>query len=239
VKAKQTISIFYDGKRGGTEEIPIAWLRAPSQKRVEHGYGDEEQGIAFCDTLTERNQITLDYTPYISESKKFNFYLGKLTMEFFFVDDDVQNGDVKITSSIWQDQEGQEYPVTTDTDFDSTPEHAEALENNQRLVTHMKRERDPRLKKSKIESARRANKLYCELCALGEKSKYQFDGFLFEDILEVHHNKPLSERQGPTITTLEDLVILCPNCHRTIHRSKDGKGQILSVKEFKALYPQS
>ena len=42
--------------------------------------------------------------------------------------------------------------------------------------------------------------------------------FTFEkQIVHVHHLDPLSERQSPKKTTLDDLVTLCPNCHYVAH----------------------
>jgi hypothetical protein len=42
--------------------------------------------------------------------------------------------------------------------------------------------------------------------------------FTFQkQIVHVHHLNPLSERQLPKETTLEDLVTLCPNCHHLAH----------------------
>jgi predicted HNH restriction endonuclease len=40
--------------------------------------------------------------------------------------------------------------------------------------------------------------------------------------VEVHHLRPLatSDRRG-TKTTVDDLLVVCPNCHRALHRSKD------------------
>jgi 5-methylcytosine-specific restriction protein A len=34
-------------------------------------------------------------------------------------------------------------------------------------------------------------------------------------VVEVHHIAPLAD--GTRTTQLQDLVTLCPNCHRTVH----------------------
>ncbi len=36
-------------------------------------------------------------------------------------------------------------------------------------------------------------------------------------VLQVHHRKQLSAREGPSITKVSDLVIVCANCHLLIH----------------------
>ena len=38
-----------------------------------------------------------------------------------------------------------------------------------------------------------------------------------EGVFEIHHRKPLSELSETTLTSLEDLAVLCPSCHRLIH----------------------
>jgi 5-methylcytosine-specific restriction protein A len=58
--------------------------------------------------------------------------------------------------------------------------------------------------------------------AYGERGK----GFI-----EIHHTKPLSEVDEEIFINPEtDLVPVCSNCHRMIHRRKDD---ILSVEEIK------
>lgn len=50
---------------------------------------------------------------------------------------------------------------------------------------------------------------------------------------EVHHVKPLSTLEEATeINPKEDLVPVCSNCHRMIHRKKDD---VLSVEELKGI----
>ena len=56
-------------------------------------------------------------------------------------------------------------------------------------------------------------------------------GELGEGFIEVHHTKPLySLEEEIIINPKEDLVCLCSNCHRMIHRKRD---KILSVDELK------
>jgi hypothetical protein len=83
------------------------------------------------------------------------------------------------------------------------------------LRQHLVRERDRGLRKRKIDSVRKAGKpVECEVCAFNFGIVY---GALGRDYCEVHHRTPLHE-SGQTTTKLEDLAILCANCHRMIHR---------------------
>ncbi|MDN5896921.1 MAG: HNH endonuclease, partial [Nocardioides sp.] len=56
----------------------------------------------------------------------------------------------------------------------------------------------------------------CEVCAFDFGATY---GALGEGYVEVHHRLPL-HASGPVKTRLEDLALLCSNCHRMIHRAR-------------------
>jgi 5-methylcytosine-specific restriction protein A len=60
--------------------------------------------------------------------------------------------------------------------------------------------------------------LSCEVCGFTTLSEY---GPAVRDIIEAHHLMPLS-LSGETTTRLEDLALLCPNCHREAHASPDS-----------------
>ena len=83
------------------------------------------------------------------------------------------------------------------------------------LRQHLVRERDRGLRKRKVDSVRRAGEpLECEVCGFDFGLVYGDHG---RDYCEVHHRTPLHE-SGQTKTKLQDLAILCANCHRMIHR---------------------
>ncbi|WP_323178809.1 MULTISPECIES: HNH endonuclease [unclassified Streptomyces] len=82
------------------------------------------------------------------------------------------------------------------------------------------RERDPKLRKLKIQQVRRLGQaLRCEVCDFDFAHVY---GRLGEDYIEVHHVTPL-HISGPQETGLSDLACLCANCHRMCHRSSPGE----------------
>jgi len=81
---------------------------------------------------------------------------------------------------------------------------------------HLTRERDSRvvvLAKSRARS--RDGRLACEACGFDFVDTYGEQG---EGFIEAHHTAPLSELSEATMTTVEDLALLCANCHRMIHR---------------------
>ncbi|WP_421175170.1 HNH endonuclease [Aeromonas enteropelogenes] len=73
------------------------------------------------------------------------------------------------------------------------------------------------------------NKLECEVCDADFHAIYGEHG---KGFAECHHVNPLAFRDGEEETKLEDLIILCANCHRMIHRKK----QWLTVDELKGIY---
>ena len=47
--------------------------------------------------------------------------------------------------------------------------------------------------------------------------------------MECHHKIPLYEIEGESITTIDDLALVCANCHRMLHRELDT----LSIDELR------
>lgn len=97
-------------------------------------------------------------------------------------------------------------------------------EGKLRLVTHFARERVWAIVKRKKEIAIQNDLLFCEVCS------FSFIDTFGIDFIECHHKTPLSE-SGITVTTLDDLVLVCANCHRMLHKKFDGN--FLTIKELK------
>ena len=86
-----------------------------------------------------------------------------------------------------------------------------ATEGRRRLVLHLQRERNQNVVRNK---KKQAASLDCEVCGFSFNQVY---GSAASDYCEVHHLRPLSEVEDTTQTRIEDLAILCANCHRVIH----------------------
>jgi 5-methylcytosine-specific restriction enzyme A len=70
----------------------------------------------------------------------------------------------------------------------------------------------------------------CQACGFDFEKTY---GEIGKDYIEVHHIKPLSDGDGPVkVNAATDLICVCSNCHRMIHRRKD---KVLSLKELQLL----
>jgi hypothetical protein len=95
--------------------------------------------------------------------------------------------------------------------FDVDIHAAEAAEGQRRLILHLQRERNQRLVRIK---KKHAASLDCELCGFSFARAY---GGFASDYCEVHHLLPLSDDKRIGRTRLEDLAIVCANCHRVVH----------------------
>lgn len=86
---------------------------------------------------------------------------------------------------------------------------------------HRIRERDRRLRARKLDEVRgRSGQLACEACGIEIETVYDTpDGAVYE----CHHLVPLHVT-GETQTTLSDVVLLCPTCHRAAHRTRPWPG---------------
>lgn len=100
-----------------------------------------------------------------------------------------------------------------------------------RLLTrkHLARERNRKLVDAKKKAAlKKHGKLECEVCSFDFAASYgaRGDGFI-----ECHHTKPVSTLAAGHRTHINDLALVCANCHRVIHRGKPWLG----VEELRKL----
>jgi hypothetical protein len=106
------------------------------------------------------------------------------------------------------------------------------IEGAEKYMWHRTRERDPeiiRLKKASV--LKHDPLLRCEVCSISMEERYGLRGAGF---CEVHHRRPLFlvDENDATSTQLGDLAILCPNCHRMIHRYKRETLTIQALKDM-------
>ena len=105
-----------------------------------------------------------------------------------------------------------------------------AREGNRREVKHFRIERDQGLVRDKKSQFLQAHGyLKCEVCGFRYDERYPAD--LAEGFIEAHHIRPLAELDTATRTTLEDLILVCANCHRMIHRTKEVERNLERLRE--------
>jgi hypothetical protein len=96
---------------------------------------------------------------------------------------------------------------------DELPEGGD--EGRLRLVSHYRRERKKSVSITAKRIARRLRSdrfLVCEICAMVPEKIYG------EDTIEAHHRIPLNQVTGSIRVMPSDLAMLCPNCHRAVHK---------------------
>jgi 5-methylcytosine-specific restriction enzyme A len=92
----------------------------------------------------------------------------------------------------------------------------EAIEGRILVRHHLIRERNRSLVREKKASfLRKHGRLYCEVCTFDFAWAY---GALGDGFIECHHVLPLSTVRPGQRTRIEDLALVCANCHRMLHR---------------------
>ena len=91
-----------------------------------------------------------------------------------------------------------------------------AIEGGRKLVVHLRVERDPQITREVVRRHVRDSGPICKLCVLDFSRRYQMGAG--EHCLEAHHKLPLSLRLAASQTNLEDFLVVCPSCHRVIHK---------------------
>jgi len=112
--------------------------------------------------------------------------------------------------------------------YEEDEEKIKSKEGRIKLRVHKVRERDSKIKKKAIEIFIKQNgSIYCEVCKFSFEKKY---GALGKGFIEVHHLKPISEYDENEFTSIENLKLVCSNCHRMIHRG-DSSDLFFQLKE--------
>lgn len=115
-------------------------------------------------------------------------------------------------------------PLINDEEF-----YMEYNEGTRTLKQHYKRERESKVIKLAKEKFKKENeRLYCEICGFDFEEVY---GELGLDFIEGHHTIPVSEMEENQNTKPQDIIMVCSNCHRMLHR----KSPCLDSRELKKI----
>lgn len=97
-------------------------------------------------------------------------------------------------------------------------EGEDAPEGRVLTVLHLTRERSRALvERKKAWALRRYGRLACEGCEFDFSAHYGDRG---QGFLECHHTRPVHTMVEGDRTKLEDLALLCANCHRMVHAKR-------------------
>lgn len=103
------------------------------------------------------------------------------------------------------------------------------LEGKRKTIQHITIERNAELiREAKRMFKRNNGRLFCEVCKLDFVDMY---GELGEDFIEGHHKVPISQLINEIELTINDIALLCSNCHSMVHRKKE----CLPVEELKQI----
>lgn len=100
----------------------------------------------------------------------------------------------------------------------------QAVENRMQVASHLRRERNRYL----AEECKRRDAYLCRICGFDFEAYYGPLGRLFA---EAHHCVPLSQLNGAVRTSVEDLMTVCANCHRMLHRMSGAASDIPDLKK--------
>lgn len=112
-------------------------------------------------------------------------------------------------------------------------EEKEYFEGRTAYRKHKTRERNPIVIKKAKERFMKINnsRLYCEACGF---DFYKVYGERGKDFIEGHHAKLVSELSDGDKTRVEDIVMLCSNCHRMVHRKP-----ILTIEQLSEIIEET
>lgn len=100
-----------------------------------------------------------------------------------------------------------------------------AIENRKKVVSHILRERN-----SFLTTLRKQKDNYkCQVCHANMEDIY---GSLGKHYAEAHHILPLNKIKSQSKTKISDLITVCANCHRMLHRMKGDKSDIQKLKSL-------
>jgi 5-methylcytosine-specific restriction enzyme A len=129
------------------------------------------------------------------------------------------SGEFKIERTTAREQSDIENPENEDEELNSFPEGS----LREQFIKHRKREARLRSAKIKRFAQTHAGRVFCEVknCKIDFNEKY---GPIGQGFAHVHHLTPLKEAPDEgRQTNLDDLAVVCPNCHAMIHRGGDNR----------------
>ena len=194
----------------------------PDKTAPEFGSYDESQGKCVNGRLEYpvwlRVQVAVEISP-IDPSAFLNIKNNKpldhryMRPPHFYVSVESMEDDSVLNQTIASDIEG-------------LNEEEGFIEGTQKSRLSNYYERNPKLRIEAI----RIHRTTCMGCGFNFEIKYGRHG---KDFIEVHHLKPISTLgEATSINPREDMIVLCSNCHRMIHRDRKKVMQLDDLKKI-------
>lgn len=165
-----------------------------------------------------RESFPDEYTSFLNNEETQDNV--ELKLKFETVNDEIDTYNVELLVPVHKEV------MQEDIDAEDTEIYGPRTEGNAVKYYGKRYERDPMNRKRAIEY----HGLSCVACGFNFEEVYGERG---KEFIEVHHVKPLSTLDSEMIIDpKKDLVPLCSNCHRMVHRRKDD---VLSIEDLKDL----
>lgn len=113
--------------------------------------------------------------------------------------------------------------------YEITNDDENFKEGKKILKIHTFRERNfAVIKRAKEKYKQKNGKLVCQICNFDFEKVY---GDIGKDFIEAHHIIPVSNLSEHSKTNINDIVLVCSNCHSMLHRKRPW----LNIDELKNL----
>lgn len=176
------------------------------------------------------------YTPKIAGERSGRFTLTEAGKGFL-------NANINIVNYLLNnDFTSEDLKESFDVVF-SDPERAETIEifdedltineGKKKVVKTAVYERSDKLRKKAIDHYTDGGRIKCKICCFDFEDFY---GDYGKGFIEIHHQKPVFMFEGEDMEqkiedAIENVMPVCPNCHRMIHRTRNNP---LSFEEIKS-----
>lgn len=201
----------------GSEIIKVTTANLYGQ--LEQAYWITQLGYEIISSVLDEQwadwQRSIGDIPQAKEYKSYQAYFSEgiglsLPLEVISMDaDKVLQNIAQISENILDEDEVESLKELEKRTFE---------EGRQRLVRHerLEKTRNPALVSEAKRLFRiRNGRLFCEACEFDFEERYGARG---KDYIEAHHKMPISTLTTSVSNTVNDLAMVCSNCHRMLHR---------------------
>ncbi|MGB1288886.1 MAG: HNH endonuclease [Aggregatilineales bacterium] len=117
----------------------------------------------------------------------------------------------KLLEEIWYSEE---YTPEAIEDYLELSEDDHAYAEGRTVIRTMKERQRSRalVTHAKAQFIKKHGRLFCEICS------FDFMAFYGMEYIEAHHLQQIASLEGEVLSTSDDLVMVCANCHRMAHQ---------------------
>lgn len=189
-------------------------------------FSQKVRNLKSHDTLERKDYATYDSSGYTITEKGRDFVKQNMDSIAYLFGNSFEYEDVKTTLDEIDNPQKSSKLILPYTEL--------VTEGNTILTTSTITQRSQRLRNVAIEHFTKNGVISCDCCGFEFKSFYGEE--YGKSCIEIHHMKPIFHYQEEDVTktideALKNLLPVCPNCHRVIHKNNITPGMIPSFKE--------